>query len=163
MCSINSGQLIGWPLWRRTSAAASSALSLDGAFAVPAAGAAWGSGVFGVGGLADFFLLPVGAGSDEGRFFLAVMGALRGRPLARGGAPVAPPSQGRRTTATVPAVPGNSRWNSADSRHGTCAIGLRRGRTTLLGRTLELAPAPALLVPVQRRRHGQHLTQHRCR
>src|SRR5262245_66372471 len=39
-------------------------------------------------------------------------------------------------------------------------LGVGHGGPTLLDRTLLLAPAPALFVPVQRRRHLPDLTQH---
>src|SRR5262245_21805884 len=70
---------------RSTNAAASTALYLCGA-AGGVAGARDASGIGAAGGLAAFFLLPVGTGSDVGRFFLAVMVHLRGRQLAAGGA-----------------------------------------------------------------------------
>src|SRR5262245_31439936 len=122
MCLISSGQLIGWPLWRRTSAAASSALSLDGAAGVRARGAGSRAGVGEAGGLVGFFFLALGAGSDEVRVFLAVMVSLRGRQLALGDARVRPQYQGRRTTSTAPAVPGNSRQNLPDFRYATTAM-----------------------------------------
>src|SRR5262245_2713792 len=70
---------------RSTSAAASRALYLGGA-AGGGAGARDASSVGVAGGLAAFFFLPVGTGSDVRRFFLAVMVHLRGPQLAAGGA-----------------------------------------------------------------------------
>src|SRR5215472_15141825 len=96
---------MGWPVSPSTFAAASRALSFLSA-------AAFGS----AGGLA--FRLAGGrfwaAGVDAGgvRFFLAGMAHLLGRRVeSSGGAPVAPPHQGRRVTSTAPTPPGNSRHN----------------------------------------------------
>src|SRR5215510_14703264 len=135
---------MGWPLSRSTKAAASRALSFSEATDAAA------------GDLSGRFFFAAGAGVVVIRFFLAGMASLLGRKLAREAAPVAPPHQGRRTTSTAPPPPGNCRRNLrsfSPGRHATASS--RRGRD----RAPELAPAPPLLVPVQRRRHVQHVTQ----
>src|SRR5262249_61979391 len=78
-----------------------------------------------------------------------------------GGAPVAPPYQGRRTTSTAPPTPGNCGQNPQDSAlcDGRSCVGGRRA--TLPVGTLQPAPAPPLLVPVERCRHMQYLSQYR--
>src|SRR5262249_9940025 len=115
--------------------------------ALSAAGGDTRSGVDGVGPLARVFFFR--AGSGEIRFFLAVIGNLHGRQLALGGAPVAPPYQGRRTTSTAPPAPGNCGQNPPDSELCDCRSCVGRGWATLPVGTLQSAPAPPLLVPVQ--------------
>src|SRR6516225_1624546 len=161
MCSISSGQLIGWPLSRSTRAAASSALDFDAALAaLAAAGGDTRSGVDGGGPLAGGLFF--GAGSGEVRFFLAVMVYLRGRQLeSASGAPAAPPHQGRRTTSTAPTTPGNCGQNPKDSELCDCRSCVGRCRATRPVGTLQSAPAPALLVPVEGCRNMQYLSQHR--
>src|SRR5215510_10787395 len=95
---------MGWPLSCSTKAAASRALYFL-------------AEVDSAGGLAFGFFFAAGVGVAGTRFFFAVMAGLLGRQLAsRGGAPVAPPRQGRMTTSTAPPPPGNSRQNREDFR-----------------------------------------------
>src|SRR6266851_9224071 len=139
---------MGWPLSRSTRAAASSALNFLSLAAVTD-GAAWDS----AGGLAPCLaggrLLAAGVDAGVARFFLAVMEHLLGRRVRSSDvAPFAPPLEVRRTTSTVAPAPGNSRQNPQvlGRRDRTRpAIHSRAG----LGRSPQLAPAPALLIPIE--------------
>src|SRR5262249_8148223 len=145
------GQLKGWPASRSTKAAASRALS----FLAGAAGPSPGSGVSLVADGRFFAAADEVAGT---RFFFCGMESLLGRKLlAASGTPVAPLYQGRGTTSTVPPPPGNSTPNPEGFRgydklpHAALRSGAGRFGAA------QLAPAPALLIPIEHRRHTQEL------
>src|SRR5262249_1266286 len=83
-------------------------------------------------------------------------------PDSGSGVPVAPPYQGRRTTSTAPPAPGNCGQNPQDSELCDCRSCVGRCRATLPVGTLQSAPAPPLLVPVEGCCNMQYLPQHRC-
>src|SRR5437588_11750805 len=143
---------MGWPLSRRTLAAASSALSF-----LSAAGLGSASGL--ARSLAGGRFLAAGVGVGAARFFLAVMEHLLGRRVRSSGvAPFAPPLEGRRVTSTAAPPPGNSRHNPQvfDRRdRARPAIHSRAG----LGRAPQLAPAPALLIPIEHGGNRQDLAE----
>src|SRR5262249_26577627 len=134
---------MGWPVSPSTFAAASRALSF---LAVRASGSAVCLAL----GLAGGRFWAAGVDAGGVRFFLAGMGHLLGlRVESSGGAPVAPPHQGRRVTSTTPPPPGNSRHNPEVFGPRAKALPLRHLSSADLGCPLQFAPAAALLVPIE--------------
>src|SRR5262249_37202978 len=72
----------------------------------------------------------------------------------------APPHQGRRTTSTAPPTPGNCGQNPQDSELCDCRSYVGRRCATLPVGTLQSAPAPPLLIPVEGCRNMQYPSQH---
>src|SRR5438552_1856525 len=114
-----------------------------------------GAGSFGVGEAGVFFWV-LAAGVARADFFLAVMVELHGRQLgSSGGTPIAPLHPGRRSTSTAPSPPGNSPGNPQVFHRPNSMRPSWRCRLLLLAGAPDAAPAPPLLVPIQRRRHVQ--------